>query len=754
MPLRTIVLSGQKFNYDQAVFGSYKRYFPDAYCLGYHVITTARREFGVDVWEKVMNNTTKFSFNPYSFSASMRRFTKLNASKYYKHTINELETVWNKQLEGVQLTDAKIINKVKKKSLTNYQEPQYLNDTTIIVRKASFDEPTAFYKVFASGNEVKLKQTDADLTSVNANKIAWARTIPDARWTQRDYSDIVVLNLKTMREVQITWHCKYFAPALSPNGEQVAVVEYTPAMKCALLIIDSHTGNVVRRFESPNNEFIRTPRYSKDGNSIVFIHLKNDGAAISVLDLKTSQIKEILPHSWEAISRPQMVDRFIFYNSSYSGIDNIYAIDTETLKRYQVTSRKFGAFNANVSMNGQKLVFQDYTKDGYDVAEIDLDFQNFKQLENVQDKNTKYFEPLIKDEQNGSIINTKDIPTKTYDVKKYNKLANLFAVHSWGVYPISEQPILQFLAFSDNKLSTFSLLAGYNYNTNERNGETFVGARFSKYFPVFDFGVSYGDKQKIYSIGTDNWKETNYSLGVSLPFNFSRGNYFSNFTLGTSVNYLDRHNKQVIEIGDVVNGHLTVTNYYMSFMNYLEGAVKDVQPRFGQSFTARYRNTPLNEKWNGYQFSGTLNLYLPAFFRHDGLKLQGVYEQQAQITQQNKYSFYLFSSLTAYPRGYTDVPYYENYYKFSADYKFPILFPDLSLGPLAYFKRIRGGVFYDYAQGKYGSDYDHYQSIGAELIVEFHLFRIDWPFEMGFRYSYLVKEKEYQPEILIMGLPF
>jgi hypothetical protein len=83
----------------------------------------------------------------------------------------------------------------------------------------------------------------------------------------------------------------------------------------------------------------------------------------------------------------------------------------------------------------------------------------------------------------------------------------------------------------------------------------------------------------------------------------------------------------------------------------------------------------------------------------------------------------------------------------------------LNIGPVIYFKRVRGGFFYDYGQGNFYGYTDEYQSAGAQLIFEVHLLRLQTPVEIGCRASFsmnnmsLKNGKKYFVEPIIIGIP-
>jgi Tol biopolymer transport system component len=90
------------------------------------------------------------------------------------------------------------------------------------------------------------------------------------------------------------------------------------------------------------------PRWSEDGSKIVVLKSTRQGKTISVVDAESGAGEDIVPVTQENIGHPVWADKYIFFNSPISGIDNIYAISLETKQRYQVTTSKYGAYNPSI----------------------------------------------------------------------------------------------------------------------------------------------------------------------------------------------------------------------------------------------------------------------------------------------------------------------------------------------------------------------------------------------------------------------
>ena len=98
------------------------------------------------------------------------------------------------------------------------------------------------------------------------------------------------------------------------------------------------------------------------------------------------------------------------------------------------------------------------------------------------------------------------------------------------------------------------------------------------------------------------------------------------------------------------------------------------------------------------------------------------------------------------PRGYTNI-FPKEIKLITIDYVMPLVYPDFNVASLLYLKRIRTGVFYDYASGPRSSFYEYtanglvplsnspdvmsFRSFGIELLSDFHVLRIPYMISAG-----------------------
>ncbi|NOZ34985.1 MAG: hypothetical protein GXO80_06770 [Chlorobi bacterium] len=765
MGIRTILLNKQKISYDKAKFRSYKTFYPGHYNLGWLLTSYAREKYGADIWDKTLETSSKYSFWPYAFSLALKHHTGLNEKKLYKNAMHYLDSAWTKKIDTLNITDVKIINNTKKKSWTKYTEPNFIENNHYLVKKSSMkSDITSFYILDKNGNEYKVKATDAGIISTAKGKIVWARTYPDLRWQLKSYSDIIVFDYSTKKEKRLTKKQKFFAPAFSPDGKKIAVVEYPENMQCALVIIDAETGKEIQRLNAKNNNFFRTPSWNTENSQIVFTKSNEYGTQLSIYDTETGAIKEITKCSFENIGRPVFYKNYIIYNSPYNGIGNIYAIDINTKKRFQITSRKYGAYNPKIKDN--KMLFIDYSPEGYNIAEIILNNKVWIPIEKIIYLGLNTAEIIQKQEQGKNVMNPDLIPKKTFKVKKYNRLKHAVNIHSWGFYTdapssvtsndiLNYKPEVGFEIYSANILNTVYGSLGGSYNINEKTISTNLSAIFKRYYPEFSVSGGWAQRSVNYgSLGTDKWEELTSAFKTSIPLNFSSGVYYKGANIQASYSYIQRKNKDFRYINESSNGNFSTLAYSGQIYAFRHQATQDINPKFGYFIYINYKHTPFNTNIYGHQFSTIASGYLPGIFKHHSINLKIGYEQQR--TDYNIYNYYWFNSPQAFPRGYSYMS-FDKLTSFQANYAFPVWYPDFNIGPFIYFKRLRANIFYDYADVNEISteNINNYSSTGIELFLQMYVLRLQEPIEIGGRISYLADgSHKIVPEFIALSIPF
>ena len=650
--------------------------------------------------------------------------------------------LWKKQLKGLKITPAQRINQRTHPDYTDYSYPQIDKKGRIIVLKSGIGTVAQFIEIDDQQRERKIF-TPGPIDpcigfSVAQGKIVWVECIPDLCWKDRSYSVIQCYDSKAKRLKTLTHKSRYGSAALSPDATKIVAVESDESYNHQLVILDAEQGQILRCLPNPDNHLYFTPKWSADGQHIVAVKHAKQQSTISLISVITGESQDILPYSEENIGFPVMLGRYLFYNSPYNGIDNIYTIDLQTKKRYQVTSRKYGAYYPAISADGQWLILNDFTKDGMDVVKMPFDPQQWIPLEKVEDRAVRYYEPLVEQEDNRDLL--EHIPNHTYPTEPYQPWKHLINIHSW--YPefsiddrglTSSQNQVMLTIFSKDLLNTTIWKAGYEHDFTNRTDKLLTNFTYRGWYPIIDVGGSikrrYGKSnflirrhgQYIHYIGYA--KELN--LGVSLPSTWRHGQYIHKLTFSTA-SKLHQESKS----------GWYIQNYVASFSRTSQKSLRDVNSPWAQMLELHYAHTPYGGAFQGQHWATKVTLYLPSVLQHHSL--------QVGIGHQYKTTLFPGSVSGILPRGYQD-KYANNLYSTSLDYIFPIWYPDWSEGLLLYIKRLKAHVFYDWAYEpclRSKSD-KYFHALGLALTLDMHFLSLPIPLEVGISYRYLPGSGDY-----------
>ena len=741
--LRALLLSGKRYPYYKAMFGSYKDWDPLAspYLLGYYLTAHVRRHYGPDVWSNILDRTTNLSIQPQRFSQKMNAEIDRGAVTNYEETMDEIDSLFRKQVAGLKFTDVALLQNVDAAAWTYNYDPQYMGDGKVVVLREGLEDIPHFVLIdpvtHAEEGLYTPGQLNSGMFSSAGSKIAWTETEYDPRWGARTYSVVKVYDHTSRKVRAVTHNSRLFAPALSPDAGQITAVDCTTDNKFFIVVLDAETGAELKRFPNPTDEFLQTPHWSPDGRSIVFAKKHPvKGITISIINTETGEEDEIVPYTTLNIGKPVTDGVFVYFASPYSGIGNIYAVEISTKKTYQATSRKVGANSPHLSPHGEKLAFNDVTSDGYIAVEMPVKPDEWIPIEKVGDRSVRYYEPLIAQEAGGSILG--DIPAKQYEVKDYSEFSHLIDVHSWDPFidPFAKGASLTLN--SQNLLGTCGASLGYEYNWNEKTSNVSLGASYAGWYPILDAAVRYGGRASTYSDASGNtviysWRETSLAGGISLPLNLTKGLYATRLLLGTSMRYTKISNLARLEAYSNNNGTFLPVRYALSFARGYAW-VKDINPVWGQFIDLSYSHTPFKGDYRGSLVSVRGTFYIPGLFRHHSFFLDLGYEKQ-------KPDNYRFESEMLFARGYSS-EFNEDLYKVGMSYALPLFYPDAGIPHVVYFKRIASNFFYDHSEGKYKRHRDLYRSAGVDLFSDLNIFAFDaMTFRIGVRYSYQVDQK-------------
>lgn len=760
-----------KYSFDKAYLGSYKDYVPDHYKLGYWMVGKSREKYGTGIWSNTLKKIGQQPFSIWPLNSTVKKTTGLHTKQLYNEIFDNLTSEWKQDLSK-KSTDLISIVSPKKRSYTQYLYPEFYKDSLIFAYRTSMDDIGRFVLIYRDKSEEVVFTPGAifeESVSMRNNLIIWAERRADLRWTHSDRSVIQIYNIENKSLREIKNENKLFSPVISPDLKSFAAVEIDPGNNFYLSVFDLATGQLKDRFKTNDNQYFFTPCWDEKGEKLFVVCLLEKGKYLASLDIKTKHFERLTENTFANVKNPVYANGQISFSADFSGTDNLYSLDIKSKRISELTSVRFGADYPSVS--GNKALFSNYTSSGFQLATITLDtFSRSKEIKDIQLETDELAQNLAAQEIGIPDFSNPD--SVKYSSTKYSKIGHLFNFHSWApaYIDVNSYEISPGISmFSQNKLGTAETRLGYDYNVADRTGRYKLGFKYSGLFPEINAELSFGNEASNYfqikntvnklneiiksdtTVQRFTWKELTANLNVRLPLNFSKGKYSRIFYPEVKYNF-----NQVIHNGttpdNFYSGTYHALAYRLYFYNLLAQSNRDLMPRWGQQFDLIYRYTPFIGNDLGTLAGFQSALFFPGLTKHSGLRVYQGY-QEKRFTKS-----YNFSNFVHFPRGFNG---YQNNkaYSLSVDYKFPICYPDFSVGKLAYIKRLKSSVFFDYSWlsvpvDKNGTIFPNahemeLKSFGLELTSDLHLLRFFAPFEFGFRSVYRPEFEDFAFDLLI-----
>ncbi len=660
--------------------------------------------------------------------------------------MDELKATWQEQMQGVSLTKATQVNR-NNRFLTHYMFPKPIDNSSVVTLKWGLNDRYALVNVRNDGVEKKiidLGPTYLDPPSVAAGKIVWNELLPHPRWGYLDYSSIKMFDMTSRKVKRLSAKSKWMAPALSPDGRQIAVVEYAPNNHCKIVLLESEFGQELKRLPNPDNAFIMTPSWSSDNHRLVFNSITEQGRSLSIINVESGQWQHLIDYGEKNTGLPVFYKDFVLFNWDYTGIDNIYAVHQQSKEIWQVTSRPFGAFHPAVAQDGLTLFFNDYTNKGYQIGQMVLDSTKWIKLANIPHRPFLYHEPIVEQEPGVGLLKT--IPDRQYPIADYHAVKDAIRVHSW-VPPLAmdEHENISAQLLSQNLLGTLGTGLGYTFNQNENTDSYAASMSYAGWWPIIDVAGRYGERSSSFFDQANrqnfySWKEKGVSLGLRLPLNLTRNVYQTHLQVGVAVEAIKISGKEILDHFEQNNGLFTPISTYLTFFRGYQWQ-NEIYPHWGQSLYLMHRQATLRSDYHGRLFAARLSLHFPGLAHNHGLRLQLSFEKQ-------KAEQYRFENEVRFCRGYS-YAFHDQFRRWSIDYGMPLLYPDWNMLGLLYLKRVQANFFYDDTKAEDDDLDSRYRSCGVDLLTNLYLFSMPLELPLGVRFVYRIKEQQWRTEFLM-----
>jgi len=752
--LRAQILQKGNFSFDKAFFGSYKDFVPSFYALGYQMVSHARSRFGANVFDNVLDRVGSNPISIRPFSNRLRRETGLSSDGLYHETFSVLQSKWREQY--LQTTPTSFLNLSRtNKYHSKYQYPAFLNDSIIVALKTSLDEISRIVAMDLAGNERVLffpGLINERSLSAASGKIVWSEMRPDPRWTHRSWSEIMIFDYETGQRTRLTRNSRFFAAAISPSAKMIAVIEVTEQYRFSLVILNAENGQEISRHSLPNNEFLMTPSWNADNETIALIASNEHGKRIVTVHYRQGNWQTVFDGEGTEISKPAfMPNGDIVFTGAFSGVDALYRIDAATGDVFKMVSPRFAARNAVADGDGKNLIWQDYSSSGYALVVESLSkLSQGKPLNEVGNHGVNFYRQAAV--QENFLVSASTVPQMEHEVRPFRRFPALFNLHSWspvfvGVDDMSISP--GFGLYFQDVLSNSSLVLGYDFDLAANEGVFLANFKYYGWYPVVGLSATTSLRKGFFTENEQlkpfDYHESALRFGLNLPLTFSRNQWMFGINPLVRASYIQIDPAKQSPDFFVGNNLLALHYRFWSF-SQRRTVNMAVRPLWGHVFDLQYRHSPFGGADMGSVASARLVGFVPGAFPMHGIRLSAAWQQHRQGTRVPNTINIRFPNQIAYPRGVFN-RFDDNLATLTADYAMPLWMPDFSIPQLLYLKRINGNVFFDKAFAWSHNIHhnnnptdpirDSFYTKGIEISANMHLLRMFSPIELGVRMVYV-----------------
>ncbi|TBR19362.1 MAG: hypothetical protein EPO57_03770 [Chitinophagaceae bacterium] len=708
----------KKYSWMKLRNGSLKDYVPSHYPLGFLLLHYGNEKYGTDFWKKVTGDAVNFKGVVYPFQNAIKRYAGVSFQQFRENAFSYFQkSDSSKSNLQLQPTEHSFSNFTY---YTDYFFPFQLEQDSMLYLKSSYRNRPQFFIKDKTGEHF-LCEKDISLDeyfSFRNGKIVYAAYQPDIRWGWRNFSNLKIIDIQTGVQKTITHKAKYFSPDISNSGNKIVAVQYDANGKCELHILDANNGAILKRIADTSISLFTDPKFI-DENFVVAAIRNHDGRmALVKVKIEDGSVVPLIPLSYNVLGFLSVDKNKIYFTASYSGNDELYAMDLSSQKIYQLTNTSLG--NYFVSAKKNSITFSGFNANGYQLRQSLLTDLLWKEINPSQLSNSTN-NNLIRGINGNATHKLTEISHRDFVSKTYRKTTNFFNFHSWR--PNYEDPELTFSLYGENVLNTFQSDLYYLYNQNDRTNAVGFNAVYGALFPFLSAGTQLTLNKKSDSL---RWNQLDSRVGFSIPLNFTSGRFFRYLNFGS--NYFLRNEFYKSTTSSTIN--FSYLSHFITYSQQLQKTKQDIFPKKG--IAVSLHRTQALTRYSAYQFIGSASVMLPGVVNNHHLILNGSFQQRDTLNPG------LFSNRFSYSRGFTKY-YFSRMWRVSSNYHFPLWLPDWGVGNIVYISRIRANAFYDYTKlySRNKLQTINQRSAGGEIYFDTKWWN-QHPLTFGIRFSYLL----------------
>ncbi|MEO8394107.1 MAG: hypothetical protein ABI700_14045 [Chloroflexota bacterium] len=164
---------------------------------------------------------------------------------------------------------------------------------------------------------------------------------------------------------------RFFNPAWSPDGSQLAFVEVAEAVYNRQLYISNPDLTHARRITTPKLQVL-SPAWSPDGKQIVFVGTDDRGDNIYILDLDSGATRQISSGDFDATPLWSPDGSKILFTSVRTDFVDLYLVNADGTDEHAITTDDEDNFAPIWSADGRQIIFVRTMDSGDHLTSLDL----------------------------------------------------------------------------------------------------------------------------------------------------------------------------------------------------------------------------------------------------------------------------------------------------------------------------------------------------------------------------------------------
>ncbi len=708
--------------------GSYVSNIPDHYQMGYQMMSYAYEKYDENILQKSFEYTARNPQFLAPYIISLRKFYDTSNKELFYDTFESLVSFWSEASDVENSAD--ILTPEVKDNFVTYSHPQKVDDDKLLVLKSDY-RATSRFVLFdpATRSEKKIAHTGSVSTrpAYADGRVWWTEYRRSPLFAQDVNSQLCYMDLEARRPKKL----KGFKDALFPtpigeSKDHIAYVEYDPSGRYSVVELKGEEKIATYAIPFPNE--VHSMAWDKATQRLYIIVTGEGGMWIE--QQADNGFDPITKPAYITISNLTARDGVLYFGSIASGKDEVHSLDLVNGVQRQISESRYGSFQGSVV--GNDVYMTTYDKYGYHLARQSVD----NVIREVKYSNIPENQ-VNPERKKWDVVNLDTIPfdslalaesEEKHKCKRYSKAAHLLDIHSWA--PMRFDPLnimsekglnlgLGATLVSQNLLSTCDGFLSYGWD--RYSGSVLrTGINYNGLGVKLGLSATYGGTQNVYLVGNYGGELKRYAdvtLSATLPLYFSRGYHnrtltpylgwgYSNGIMPTgNLEYKFEFNPQTEALQGVLHYDswrhgLNKLSMGVTYSSYVQAAYRDLATPLGYTVSASYANEPLNP-----EFSQLVSLYskvyTPGLAENNSFTVAAAYQNAFGGLKIFGYYPLSYMSTVLLPRGFTYSDVTNNsYFAASADYKFPLCYPEVGVWDMLYFKRLTLGLGADYARFK------------------------------------------------------